>query len=323
MAVSDAASASNAAWATNMSHSELNVLNAQLHDLYRQRSAASQNYQGYGGGWALARGGGWQISAISNQIAELEQKIREGYDYKYSESERTAAQQQYEQAKINLVSAKEAGRTNLMQTFLGSGTLASFVPADIMKKLLGDSALGNDASMIQSMLPLLKQAGLADFDMTKMMLDAGSDPEKQYDVAQKQKEYLERAASVYEKLWQDAEQEALNASLTIEQQKAAFERFQAAQASLLDVKEQILQQEQQLAAIEKQKLEGQRIAQMESALSLIGEVSQRDGKTVTIIQAGDSTVAIKELMEEFKDNPEVTAVLKSTLEKTEAKARWG
>jgi hypothetical protein len=42
-----------------------------------------------------------------------------------------------------------------------------------------------------------------------------------------------------------------------------------------------------------------------------------------ILQGGDASSAIKELMAEFADNPEVTAVLKSTLAKTDAKARWG
>ena len=322
MAVSDAASASSAAWATNMPKSETNVLNAQLQDLYRQRAQAQAQIQTQPrqGGFPFA--GGWQVTAISNQIAELEKKISEGYDYKYSVAERTAMQQQYEQAKIDLITAKESGRTNLAQTFLGSSTLASFVPADVMKELLGDSALGNDQQMIRQMLPLLKNAGLADFDLRKMALDAGDDPEKQAAVSKKQIEYLQKAGSVYEQLWKDAEQEALNAALSIEQQKAAFERFQAAQSSFLDVKEQILQQEQQLAAIEKQKLESRRIANIESALSLVGELNARQNGVV-IIQAGDSSVAIKELMAEFADNPEVTAILQSTLEKTEAKTRWG
>lgn len=262
------------------------------------------------------------IGNYQQQIAALQAQIEANSGYKYSEAERTAALKAYEQAKIDLVSAKEAGRTNLMSPFLSSTTLASLTTSDILSQMLGDKSLSDSSGSIQAMLPLLKQAGMADMNIAQMYADAGSDPTKLYDAGKAELSNLEKALAVYEQIWKDAEQEALDASKTIEEQNAAFERFQTAQDALLQTKDAILQKEQELAAIEKQKLESQRNAQIETALSAIGELDKR-GDRMIILSDNDAIAAIDALLEEFADNPEVTAMLQKKRQTEVARAKWG
>ncbi|MDD3000078.1 MAG: hypothetical protein PHV05_13530, partial [Candidatus Riflebacteria bacterium] len=91
---------------------------------------------------------------------------------------------------------------------------------------------------------------------------------------------------------------------------------------LLQTKDAILQKEQELAAIEKQKLESQRNAQIETALSAIGELDKR-GDRMIILSDNDAIAAIDALLEEFADNPEVTAMLQKKRQTEVARAKWG
>lgn len=285
-----------------------------------QNNPQSRNfgYQGNNNYWQYN-----QINSYQQQIAALQAQIDAlAPSYKYSEAERTAALKAYEQAKIDLVTATESGRTNLMSPFLSNTTLASLTTSDILSQMLGDKSLSDSSGSIQAMLPLLKQAGMADMNIAQMYADAGSDPTKLYDAGKAELSNLEKALAVYEQIWKDAEQEALDASKTIEEQNAAFERFQTAQDALLQTKDAILQKEQELAAIEKQKLESQRNAQIDTALSAIGELDKR-GDRMIILSDNDAIVAIDALLEEFKDNPEVTAILQKKRQTEVARAKWG
>jgi hypothetical protein len=333
LSAADAESAYNATFAKNLSESEIADLRNQQAAIENNIVIARQNAELAGkqapsnynrnpwniGGISMYTN---QIATYQQQIDALEAKIQEGQDYKYSEADRTSVLKAYEQAKIDLVAAKEAGRTNLMSPFLSNATLGSLTTSDILSQMLGDKSLSDSSGSIQALLPLLKQAGITDMNIARMYADAGSDPAKLYDAGKAELSNLEKALAVYEQIWKDAEQEALDASKTIEEQNAAFERFQTAQNALLQTKDAILQKEQELAAIEKQKLESQRNAQIETALSAIGELDKRGNKMI-ILSDNDAIVAIDALLEEFADNPEVTAILQKKRQAEVAKAKWG
>lgn len=173
-----------------------------------------------------------------------------------------------------------------------------------------------DRNIPSYLLDMVKQAGTAQYELEELKI---TDPDE---YTERYLEQVEKQLSAFEEVVRRQEQIFNDAAKSYEERVAALDVYEQSMESYHQAKLEKLRTEKQLEEQEKQLMAEARQAKMESALSLIGEVSQR-GDRIMIIQGGDSATAIKELMAEFADNPEVVAVLQSTLEKTEAKARWG
>ena len=173
-----------------------------------------------------------------------------------------------------------------------------------------------DRNIPSYLLDMVKQAGTAGYELEELKF---SDPES---YTERYLEQIEKQAAAFEEVMRRQEQIFNDTAKSYEERVSSLEVYEQSMESYHQAKLEKLRTEKQFEEQEKQLMAEARQAKMESALSLIGEVSQR-GDRIMIIQAGDSTTAIRELMAEFADNPEVTAVLQSTLEKTEAQARWG
>lgn len=192
-------------------------------------------------------------------------------------------------------------------------SLSSTQQYDAFSKLQTDFL---DRNISTFLIDMVKQAGQSMFDLESLQVTDIDAYKAEY------LDYLDKQMSAFEEVMRRQEEIFYNESKTYEERASALENYERNMQSYHQAKLDKLRLEKQQEEEEKRMMAEQRQAKMESALSLIGEVSQR-GDRVVILQGGDTAAAIKELMAEFKDNPEVTAVLQSSLAKTEAKARWG
>ncbi len=281
---------------------------------------------------------GSRYKAISNQYFQAYQNISseitklvtalDNPTYKYSLAERTQMQQQLEEAKIALSEAKQTARTGLTSSLLGSATLASLIPQNsgLMNMLLGNSDVANNSSMIKTMLPLLEKAGFQDFDLTKAFADAGNDPQKMLEAYTAQQSILQSASSVYEQLYKDAKAESLNSSLTVEEQMAAFERFQDSFNAFLEIQNQILTNTQTIADIEKQNFSKSLTTDLSDALSVFAEtVMQTNGsKTEVYYQTLSASELLAKLKNILKENKTANAdALIGAINELEELETWG
>lgn len=173
-----------------------------------------------------------------------------------------------------------------------------------------------DRNIPSYLLDMIKQAGTAGYELEELKL---TDPES---YTERYLEQVEKQVAAFEEVMRRQEQIFKDTAKSYEERVSALDVYEQSMESYHQAKLEKLRTEKQLEEQEKQLMAEARQAKMESALSLIGEVSQR-GDKIMIIQAGDAAAAIEELMVEFSDNPEVTAVLRSTLDKTKAGTRWG
>ncbi|MDD2998738.1 MAG: hypothetical protein PHV05_06710, partial [Candidatus Riflebacteria bacterium] len=173
-----------------------------------------------------------------------------------------------------------------------------------------------DRNISSYLLDMVKQAGQGIFDLQKLQIE---DPEA---YAGEYLEYMEKQMSVLEEIMARQEEIFADESKSYEERVAALEAYEQNMEAYHQAKLDTLRLEKAQEEEEARLMAEQRQAKMESALSLVGELSQRSDKIV-ILHDGDSTSAIKEMMEEFANNPEVVAVLQGVLDKTEAKARFG
>lgn len=249
-------------------------------------------------------------------------------EFKYSLAERTQMQQQLEESKIALAEARQTARTGLTSSVLSSSTLASMVPQnrDLMNMLLGNADVAANSSMIKTMLPLLEKAGFQDFNLTKAFADAGNDPEKMLAAYESQQNILQKASSVYEQLYKDAKAESLNSNLAVEEQMAAFERFQDSFNSFLEIQNQILTNTQTIADIEKQNFSKSLTTDLSDALSVFAEtVMQTNGsKTEVYYQTLSATELLAKLKAILKENKTSNAdALITAINELEELESWG
>lgn len=176
-----------------------------------------------------------------------------------------------------------------------------------------------DRNISPELLNMVKQSGSGKYELEKLRV-TGSD-----DYAEKYLEYVEKQVSAYEEVLERQEEIFSDAARTFEERSAALATYEAAQESYYQAKLDALAAEQAAEAAIKQKQQEADLRKaegMEAALSLVGEVAQR-GDRIVILQGGDSTTALKELLEKFSDDPEVSAILQAAITNNEAKARWG
>jgi len=174
----------------------------------------------------------------------------------------------------------------------------------------------------KGMLSLIKQVGDSQFTLQSLQYtDPDAYSEKYLGILEKQVNAAQAVMSYQEAIFKDA-------AKTIEEQQAALEEYQSAQNTYYQTKLEVLAQEQaQQEAIAKKELEAKARSRtnLESALSIVGELGQRsqEGNKIVVIQAGNVTQALKDLISSYADDPEMLAMLKNTLTIAEQQGRWG
>lgn len=187
---------------------------------------------------------------------------------------------------------------------------------DAFEKLQNDYA---DRNINGGLLQMIKESGSGRYELEKLRVTGSEDYAEAY------ADYLDKQISAIEEVMERQEEIFKDATRTFEEQSAALANYEAAQDSYYQAKLDSLAAEQAAEEAIKQKQQEadlRKAERMEAALSLVGEVAQR-GDKIVILRGGDSTVALKELLEKFSDDPEVSAILQAEITKNEAKARWG
>jgi len=133
--------------------------------------------------------------------------------------------------------------------------------------------------------------------------------------------YLEKQEKAYEEVMKRSEKIFDDLSKTFEERSASLENFERAMDAYHQTQIEQLRIEKEQQDEKERMMAEQNQAQLESALSLVGELQQR--QSIAILQGGDAAAAIREYIDEFASNPEVVALLQSALASAEAKARWG
>lgn len=174
----------------------------------------------------------------------------------------------------------------------------------------------SDRNISSGLIDMVKEAGTSRYELESLKFTDNDAYQEQYLA------YVDRQISAYEEILERQEAIFADESKAYEERVAALEAYEQNLEAYHQAKLDKLRLEKAQEEEEKRLMAEQRQSRMESALSLVGELSQR-GDKVVILQGGDANLAIAELMEEFADNPEVTAVLKKVQEKNDAKARWG
>lgn len=201
----------------------------------------------------------------------------------FTEAERADLLTQQMQTKFSLNTAIGTARNNAASYIFNNPLAADTIGAQALLRMAnGDQAIGTNGQMIRLMLPGIKQAGLAEYELQKQTLEAGNDPGKLIAVLENKQSGMAKAIEAYEKIWKDAEEEANNQALSVEEQAAAFERFQEAQTTLLNAKLQSLQIDQQIEQLEKEKKEKRADDLISSIFTTVGEIRDQGGKEVLI-----------------------------------------
>ena len=187
---------------------------------------------------------------------------------------------------------------------------------DAFEKLQNDYA---DRNISTGLLDIVKESGSGRYELEKLRVTGSSDYAEAY------ADYLDKQISAIEEVMERQEEIFKDATRTFEERSAALANYEAAQDSYYQAKLDSLAAEQAAEEAIKQKQQEadlRKAERMEAALSLVGEVAQR-GDRIVILQGGDSTTALKELLEKFSDDPEVSAILQAAITNNESKARWG
>ena len=266
------------------------------------------------------------IEALAKRVKETQfsnLKVADLNPYVFSEAEQADIITKHMEAKSALATAVGTARNTVGQTLFSTPDLFSAYAGtgldNLMGITMGTRDVPADDDMIRLLLPGLKAAGLNAFETEKSALEAGSDPEKLLAVMETKKSGLERAIEAYEKIWRDAEQEALDASLSIEEQRAAFDRFQEAQQALLDAKYQSLQIDQEMERLEQEKKQNRQDDLLSSIFTSIAEIKETGGQT-TIIPIGLDAAGngrIEEVLQLIEGtNPETARLIRDALNAT-------
>lgn len=176
-----------------------------------------------------------------------------------------------------------------------------------------------DRNINSGLLNIVQESGKKKFDLQALQ---ATDPEAYQEEYQA---YLDRQIGSFEEVMERQGVIFNDLSKSYEERSAALSAYEAAQESYYQAKLDALAAEQAAEEAIKQKQQEadlRKAERMEAVLSLVGEVAQR-GDRIVILQGGDSTTALKELLEKFSDDPEVSAILQAAITNNEAKARWG
>lgn len=136
---------------------------------------------------------------------------------------------------------------------------------------------------------------------------------------------LERSRDAAELVMERQKQIYFDATKTFEEQSAALEMYQQAQDQYYNSKLEILAQEQakeEQIRKEEQQAALRSSARMEALLGFTGEIA-RTGNKVYILEGADQVGALKEMIQNYGDDPEALAALQSMLAAAQNKSKFG
>lgn len=210
-----------------------------------------------------------------------------------------------------------------LRSFMGP-KYRDWTPPDVMSMLMGDKDVASNTEMIRTMLPLIEAAGFRDFDLAKTFNAAQNDPQKLLEAYGQQQDILQGASGVYEQLYKDARSESINTKLTVEEQMAAFERFQESFNTYLEIQEQILANTQTIADIEKQNFSKSMANDLSDALTVFAEAMDQTNKTEIYYQSLSAQEILAKLKAALKEsNPANADSLIFAINELEELDLWG
>ncbi len=177
----------------------------------------------------------------------------------------------------------------------------------------------DDRNATRQMFELIKMAGSNQYELAALQYTDSAEYEKQYI------EMLERSRTAAELVMKEQEQIYLDATQTFEQQSAALQMYQDAQNQYYSAKLEMLSAEQaKEEQIKKEEAAAnlRRQEQMEALLGFTGEIA-RTGNNVYILEGADQVGALKEMIQQYGDNPEALAALQAMLSAAQSKAKFG
>lgn len=267
-----------------------------------------------------------QINSLNNEISSLREKLNTSY--KYDLETRTEMLKQMEEAHVNYIKAQQDARSNLFSNFTGSTMLASLVGGDssqsVMDMLLGNKDVAGNSDMVQAMLPLLEESYMKDADLNKR-LNSSNDSVREAAVKEQQSIW-EQASSVYEKMYKDAKDEALNTDLSTEERSAAFERWQESFQAYLSIQEQIADNVQTIADLEESNALSKLTTELGDMLSVVAEIANQKATNNTVVFR--QSLSTDEIISKLKEvagekNPELASMLGEILDDHTAASIWG
>lgn len=327
-----AEAADNMQTASDNYESELNLKSAQGYDyavLSAKIDAYKQSLQSVTMGRPQAIWNGTEyksenLTVLTNEVrSELETMIRELGSATAGRSNAVASGFAKYAPWLEEIFIKSSGNNMLNSVMPGvagySANVSSLSRDEYFNAYEGLQNDFADRNISPELLDMVKQSGSGKYELEKLRV-TGSD-----DYAEKYLEYVEKQVSAYEEVMERQDEIFSDAARTFEERSAALATYEAAQESYYQAKLDALAAEQAAEAAIKQKQQEADLRKaegMEAALSLVGEVAQR-GDKIVILQGGDSTAALKTLLEKFQDDPSVAAILTAAISENEAKARWG
>lgn len=176
-----------------------------------------------------------------------------------------------------------------------------------------------DRNANKAMFEYVKEAGKEQFSLQSLQY---SDP---LAYTEQYLTILERSRDAAELVMQKQQEIYFDAARTYEEQSAALDMYQQAQDQYYNSKLEILAQEQ--AKEEQVRKEEQQAAlrsseRMEALLGFTGEIA-RTGNKVYILEGADQVGALKEMIQNYGDDPEALAALQSMLAAAQNKSKFG
>lgn len=298
--------------------SQINAKQAQISKLNSQRK---KGYYSYYSNYYINN----QINSLNSEISSLREKLNTSY--KYDLETRTEMLQQMEEAHTNYIKAQQDARTNLLSNFTNSTTLASLAGSSsgsVMDMLLGNRDVMGNSDMVQAMLPLLEESYMKDADLNKR-LNSSNDSVREAAVKEQQSIW-EQASNVYEKMYKDAKDEALNTDLSTEERSAAFERWQESFQAYLSIQEQIADNVQTIADLEESNAISKLSTELGDMLSVVAEIKNQKSTNNTLVFR--QSMNVEEIIGKLKEiagvkNPELASVLGEILDDKANASIWG
>lgn len=178
-----------------------------------------------------------------------------------------------------------------------------------------------DRNVSPYLIDMVKQASTGKYEMEALKITDEDAWQKEY------MDYLDRQIEVFEEVMRRQEAIFTNEAKAYEERAAALEDLESTIESYHQAKLEKLRRERELEEEEKRMLSERRQEQLEAVLTVVGELNQRKNGIVIIDSGKDDaaivSAALSELMQEFRDNPEVLAVLQSAQKRSTSKAIWG
>ena len=267
-----------------------------------------------------------EINSLNSEITALREKLNAGY--KYDLETRTEMLKQMEEAHVNYIKAQQDARSSLLSSFTGSSTLASLVGGNssesVMDMLLGNKDVVGNSDMVQTILPLLEQSYMKDYDLNQRL--NSSDDKIREEAMEEQQSILEKALSSYEKIYKDAKDEALNTNLSTEEQSAAFERWQETFQAYLSLQEQIAENTKTIADLEESNALSKLSTELGDMLSVVAEIKNQKSTNNTLVFR--QSMNVEEIIGKLKEiagvkNPELASVLGEILNDRQNQSIWG